>query len=57
MKLNLPLMRCPKCSTEMRPMFLRCIDGKLHGWLCKPCGEFVKAIGRERFYQDKEKAV
>lgn len=50
-------MRCPKCNTEMRAMFLKCINGKLHGWLCKPCGEFVKAIGRERFYQDKEKAV
>ena len=50
-------MRCPKCNTDMWPIFLKCIGGKLHGWLCKDCPEFIKAIGRERFFKDEEKAV
>lgn len=57
MKSNLPLILCPKCRTEMRPMFLKCINGKLHGWKCDPCREFVKAIGRERFFRDLSRAI
>ena len=50
-------MKCPKCHTEMRPIFLKCLYGKLHGWKCSPCLEFVKAIGRERFFIDWDRAV
>jgi hypothetical protein len=55
--LKLPWMKCQKCNIEMRPIFLKCIEGKLHGWLCEKCTYFDKAIGRERLFKDMEKAI
>ena len=42
---------CISCDKEMTPVFPSKYNKKLHGWDCE-CGEFIKAIGRERFFTE-----
>lgn len=42
---------CVDCNIVMEPLYPKQYGFKLHGWVCHSCQNFIKAIGRERFFQ------
>jgi hypothetical protein len=41
----------------MDAIYLEIYDHRLHGWECRNCQAFIKAIGRERRFRDGTKTA
>lgn len=46
---------CEQCHTENTDQVINTETNTRQGWLCGDCGEFTKAVGRERVWKKESR--
>lgn len=57
MKENQLEQKCDSCHSSDTSEVINIETNTRQGWLCKECGEFTKAVGRERVYRRQERTL
>lgn len=57
MKENQLEQKCSSCHSSDTSEVLETEGNLRQGWLCKKCGKFTKAIGRERVWREDNQVM